>query len=101
MNLGIVVLAGAAFAQSAPAPLAFEVATVKPSAPLDMAAMRGGAAHLGTRIDAARVDIGTASLFRVISTAYRVRPYQVSAPNSLKASLFGIQSKITAGATPQ
>jgi len=81
----------------AQAPLAFEVATVKPSAPLDPAAIKGGTAHIGTRIDASRVDIGTASLFRLICTAYRLKPYQVSAPDWLKNAYFDVQAKIPAG----
>src|SRR5665213_2250323 len=81
----------------AQAPLAFEVATVKPSAPLDPAAIKGGTAHIGTRIDASRVDIGTASLFRLICTAYRLRPYQVTGPDWLKTTVFDIQAKIPSG----
>jgi uncharacterized protein (TIGR03435 family) len=97
ISLSLLLAASAAFAQSAPAPLAFEVATVKPSAPLDMAAVRAGVAHIGTKIDAVRVDIGTASLFRLICTAYRVRPYQVTGPDWLKSLTFDIQAKIPAG----
>ncbi len=87
--------AGAVSAQSAP--LAFEVATVKPSAPLDPAMLRGGKGHIGTRIDAARVDIGTATLFRLICTAYRLKPYQLSAPDWIKNATFDIQAKIPDG----
>ena len=86
-----------ALAQPAAAPLAFEVATVRPSAPLDMAKARVGQAHIGTRIDASRVDIGTATLFRLICTAYRVRPYQVSGPDWLKTTTYDIQAKIPDG----
>src|SRR5580693_2244578 len=96
-NLGLVLATTAAFAQSPPAPLAFEVATVRPSAPFDMAAMRNGTAHLGTRIDASRVDIGTASLFRLICAAYRLKPYQVSGPEWLKTTTFDIQATIPHG----
>ena len=91
--------AAAGFGQVAPVPLAFEVASVKPSAPLDMAALRAGTAHLGTRVDAARVDIGTISLFRLICTAYRLRPYQVTGPDWMKTTMFDIQAKIPEGAS--
>ena len=98
LRLGLILLlAATAFPQSKPAPVAFEVATVKPSAPLDMAAMRAGTAHMGTRIDASRVDIGTASLLRLICTAYRLKPYQVSGPDWLKSTNFDIQAKIPDG----
>jgi uncharacterized protein (TIGR03435 family) len=88
-----------ASAQIPQAAVAFEVATVRPSAPLDMAAMRAGKAHIGTKIDAARVDIGSASLFRLICAAYGVRPYQVTGPEWLKTTMFDIQAKIPEGGT--
>ena len=100
LPLIIVSVVSGAFAQPRPAPPAFEVATVKPSAPLDMAAMKVGTAHIGTRIDASRVDIGTASLFRLICTAYRLKPYQVSGPDWLKTANFDIQAKIPNGVAP-
>jgi uncharacterized protein (TIGR03435 family) len=95
--LSLLLATGTALAQPAAAPLAFEVATVRPSAPLDMAKARVGQAHIGTRIDASRVDIGTATLFRLICTAYRVRPYQVSGPDWLKTTTYDIQAKIPDG----
>lgn len=101
LKLGLLLGAGAALAQSPPAPLAFEVATVRPSAPFDMNAMRNGAAHLGTRIDASRVDIGTASLFRLICAAYRLKPYQVSGPEWLKTTTFDVQAKIPNGVSAE
>ena len=96
-SLSLLLSTGAIFAQSPPAPLAFEVATIKPSAPLDQAAMRAGTAHIGTRIDASRVDIGTATLFRLLCTAYRLRPYQLTGPDWLKTTVFDIQAKIPVG----
>ena len=96
--LSLLLAAGSAAAQPTAAPLAFEVATVKPSAPFDVAKARVGQAHIGTRIDASHVDIGTATLFRLICTAYRVRPYQVSGPDWLKTTTYDIQAKIPDGA---
>jgi uncharacterized protein (TIGR03435 family) len=90
-------VARVAFAQTVEAPLAFEVASIKPSAPLDMAAVRSGSAHVGTKIGAAGVDIGTASLLRLICTAYGVKPYQVSGPDWLKTTMYDIQAKIPDG----
>ena len=92
---GALLTVGAAIAQSP----TFEVATIKPSAPLELAAIRSGRAHVGTRIDAARVDIGTASLFRLICAAYKLKPYQVSAPEWLKNTAYDIQAKLPRGAT--
>jgi len=78
---------------------AFEVATIKPSAPLDPAAVRDGKAHTGTRFDAGRIDMGTVSLFRLICAAYRVKPYQVKGPDWMKTTMFDIQAKIPDGGT--
>jgi len=78
--------------------LAFEVATVKAAAPLDLASVRNGQAHIGTRIDAGRVDIGTAPLFRLICAAYDVAPYRVKGPDWLKSTNFDIQAKFPDGA---
>jgi uncharacterized protein (TIGR03435 family) len=89
-------LAAASFAAWAQAPLEFEVATVK-STVLDMAAMQSGRAHIGTRIDSGRVDIGTAPLFRLICAAYRLKPYQVVGPDWMKTATFDVQGKIPAG----
>ncbi len=97
--LSLLLTAGAGLAQPA-APLAFEVATVRPSAPFDTAKARVGQAHIGTRIDASHVDIGTATLFRLICTAYRVRSYQVSGPDWLKTTTYDIQAKIPDGVSP-
>lgn len=64
-----------------------------------MAAMRAGTAHVGTKIDSARVDIGTASLLRLICTAYRLKPYQVAGPEWIKTTMYDIQAKIPDGGT--
>ncbi|HVV43549.1 MAG TPA: TIGR03435 family protein [Bryobacteraceae bacterium] len=87
-----------AFAQ-APARPAFEVATIRPSAPLNPQAMRGGGGHFGIRVDAQRVDIGSTPLFTLICDAYGLRPYQVEAPDWLKNTLFDIQATIPKGVT--
>jgi uncharacterized protein (TIGR03435 family) len=66
-----------------------------------MAAMRAGKAHIGTKIDAARVDIGSASLFRLICTAYRIKPYQLTGPDWLKTTMYDIQAKIPDGVSTE
>jgi uncharacterized protein (TIGR03435 family) len=86
----VFVCVSVAFAQRA----SFEVATIKPSAPLDPAALRAGTAHINTRVDAGRIDMGTASLFRLICTAYRLRPYQLKGPDWLKTTEFDVQATL-------
>jgi len=95
ISLSWLLAASVAYAQS----LTFEVATVKPSAPLDPAAVKAGTAHIGTKIDAGRVVIGAASLFRLICTAFRIRPSQVTGPDWLKTTMYDIQAKIPEGGT--
>ncbi len=99
ITVGLALAASAAFAQKPPAPLAFEVATVKPAGPPDLSKIRSGTAHLGTKIDASHVDIGGESLFRLICAAYRLKPYQVSGPPWLANTYFDIQAKIPEGVT--
>ena len=97
IGVGFFLAVNALVAQPAASPLAFEVATIKPSAPVDPAALRAGTAHIDTKIDASRVDVGTMSLFRLICIAYRLKPYQVSGPDWLKTANYDIQAKIPDG----
>ncbi|HVW08450.1 MAG TPA: TIGR03435 family protein [Bryobacteraceae bacterium] len=101
MRAGIAVL-GAVAAMSAfgqaPARPAFEVATIRPSGPI--ANIRPGAGHFGIRVDAQRVDIGTMPLLTLICDAYQLRPYQVSAPDWTRNTLFDIQATIPGGVSP-
>jgi uncharacterized protein (TIGR03435 family) len=94
ISVSLLLLANVGFAQQ----LAFEVATIKPSAPLDALALRSGNLHVGTKIDAARIDIGTASLLRLICMAYRTPPWQIRGPDWMKTTNFDIQAKIPDGA---
>lgn len=95
----LVLAAGAAIGQTAAAGPAFEVASVKPAAPLDRSQMLSGQMHIGMKIDAARVDIGGMSLADLIRVAYRVKPYQVSGPDWMTAERFDVLAKMPEGAT--
>ena len=97
-------LAVAAVAQApqAPAPkLAFEVASVKQAPPLDPAAIMSGKAHIGMKIDSARVDIGSLSLSDLIRIAYKLKSYQLVSPdwmNGMAAQRWDILAKMPPGA---
>jgi len=87
--------AATAFAQGK---VAFEVATIKPAAPLDaakmMAALRsGGQMPIGPHIGVNRAEYLYMSLKSLIVYAYRVKPYQVSGPDWLEQELFDIVAK--------
>ena len=94
---------GAAFAQTAPK-LTFEVASVKPAAPLDMAKMQaamaaGEAPKIGMRVDAARVEFTYLDLKTLVSIAYKLKPYQVTGPDWMASERYDIIAKIPDGAT--
>jgi len=77
----------------------FEVASVKPAAPLNAGQILSGQAHVGMRIDAARVDIGSMSLADLIRVAYRVKAYQVSGPDWMGSERFDVLAKLPEGAS--
>jgi uncharacterized protein (TIGR03435 family) len=79
----------------------FEVASIKPSPPLDPAKIISGKLHIGVSIDAARVDIGNLSLFDLVCMAYKMKPYQVNGPDWMKAERFDILAKMPEGATKE
>jgi uncharacterized protein (TIGR03435 family) len=99
MSFGFLFVAAHLLAQTTP-PLAFEVASIKPSPPLNaMQAMRGQQ-RVGMKVDAARVDIANLSLGDLVRIAYRVKPYQVAGPDWMKAQRFDIIGKVPEGASP-
>lgn len=101
LSVGFALTSTIAFSQTAPAPLAFEVASVKPVGPLNPGMMGGGKINIGMKVDAARVDIGSLSLADLIRIAYRVKPYQISGPSWMGVERFNIQGRIPDGATAE
>jgi uncharacterized protein (TIGR03435 family) len=77
----------------------FEVASVKPSPPIEPLKLMAGKMHLGMLVDAARVDIGGMSLAELIRTAYRVKPYQVIGPDWMKSERYDVMAKMPEGAS--
>jgi uncharacterized protein (TIGR03435 family) len=86
-------LSVAAFAQSPPPRLEFEVASVKPSAPPGADALA-----VGVHIDGAQVRCTGLSLKDYIGLAYRVKTYQVSGPEWIASERYDIAAKLPAGA---
>lgn len=79
----LLTLAAAAPCQAPPVPpqpLTFEVASVRPSPPLDFQKLMSGQLRLGMKVDKARVDISSMPVADLICTAFRVKPHQVSGP---------------------
>ncbi|MFZ0305007.1 MAG: TIGR03435 family protein [Terracidiphilus sp.] len=82
----------------------FEVATVKPAAPLDFQRLAadvkaGKMPRLGPHVDAARAEYTYMSLKELIVTAYGVKAYQIEGPSWLAEARFDIQATLPEGAT--
>ena len=91
----------AAFAQTKPA---FEVATVKPSAPPDMAKLRaaaqgGGKMPFGPKVDSSHAEYTFMDLKSPIALAYGVRPGQIAGPDWMESTAFDIVAKLPDGAS--
>ena len=79
----------------------FDVASIKPAPPVTTEQMLARTAHIGMKVDGARVDIGSASLKNLIIQAYHVESYQVAGPDWLETyrQNFDILAKMPDGAT--
>lgn len=97
--VAVLILACTAHAQST-----FEVATIKPAAPLDqakiVAAMQAGEApKIGPHVEGSRAEYTYMALRDLIAFAYNIKPYQVSGPDWMVATRFDIEAKLPEGAT--
>ena len=91
----ILAVAGAAFAQTAPARVEFEVASIKPAAPLP------GDGVTGLHIDGAQVRATFLALTDYIRWAYKLKHYQISGPEWLGTERFDLTAKLPAGASKE
>lgn len=100
---GIILMAGSLPAQTPAALKSFEVASIKPSEPFTPAMAASGKLHVGMKIDAARVDIGSFPLMQLICKAYDVKAYQVSGPSwlTMGGQRFDIVATLPPGATKE
>ncbi len=96
----VLALVGGASAQTTPS---FEVAVIKPSAPLDMAKLAadmqaGKMPKLGVHIDGSRAEYIYLSLKDLMVMAYGVKPYQITGPDWLAKQRFDVVAKMPDGA---
>lgn len=82
----------------------FDVATVRPAAPLDMAKMAaamqaGQPPKLGPHVEGGRAEYTYMTLRDLIALAYNLKPYQVSGPDWLATTRFDIDAKMPEGAS--
>ena len=85
-----ILLASTSFAQQ------FEVASIRPSAPIGP----GGKVAVGVHIDGAQVRLVSFSLRDFLATAYRTRMTMVSGPDWTASERFDISAALPAGSTP-
>src|SRR5690242_11605596 len=78
---------------------AFDVATIKETPPATER-LWTGQFHVGATISGSRAEYRFMSLADLIPYAYRVKPYQVSGPNWLNETRWGIVATIPEGHTP-
>jgi len=99
ITLGLAFAALTAFAQTKPT---FEVATIKPSAPLDQAKMMaalqsGGKLPVGVTIDTRRAEYLYLDLKTLLTYAYGAKPYQITGPDWMATTRFDIVAKMPEG----
>jgi uncharacterized protein (TIGR03435 family) len=91
-----VLLTLAAAALCAQAPIAFEVATVMPAAPVTGHMQY----HMTMKVDAGRASFINASMLDLIRTAYSLKPDQVAGPDWLASEKFDVEARLPEGALP-
>ena len=100
MSAGLVVFAsGVAFAQTAENSPTFEVASVKPAAPITgnmiRVMIRGGPGSP----DPGQITYSNVTVKNVLTTAYGVKGFQISGPGWLDSERYDIIAKLPRGAT--
>jgi uncharacterized protein (TIGR03435 family) len=90
-------------AQPAQGKLAFEVASVRPSAALDMGKLAaqiqaGKMPRFGAHVDGLRAEYHYMSLKELVANAYNVKAFQVTGPGWLGSERFDIVAKMPDGA---
>jgi uncharacterized protein (TIGR03435 family) len=103
LTLGSILLAAtAAWSQTSSSRPSFDVASIRPSPPLDMgklaASMQAGQMpRFGAHIDGSRAEYTYMSLKDLVANAYGVKPYQVSGPDWLASDRYDISAKMPEG----
>lgn len=76
----------------------FEVATIKTSPPITAQSIQASGLHVGLKIVGNQVDIGYLSLRDLISTAYEVKPLQITGPDWISQQRYDILALMPEGA---
>lgn len=105
VSAGLFLATGAVPARSASK--SFEVASVKPAAPLDMQKMAqqmmqgGEMPKLGPHVDGAQAEYTYMALRDLIVIAYKVKMYQITGPDWINTTRFDIKAKMPAGSAKE
>jgi len=83
-----------AAAPPTPAPLAFEVASIKPAP-----AQQGPRRHVGLSQDEGRITISNMSMRNLLTQAYKVKDQQLIGPDWIDSERYDIVAKLPEGAT--
>src|SRR5580704_17795827 len=99
LTIGVALTAIAAFGQTRPE---FEVATIKPSPPMDVAKIAaalqaGGKMPIGANVEFLRAEYLYLDLRSLMSYAYGVKPYQITGPDWMTTTRFDIMAKMPEG----
>jgi uncharacterized protein (TIGR03435 family) len=103
--LGLALYSVAAPVQPIPSPSRFEVASIRPAAPLTPEELSSGRSHVGLKVDPARVEIRWAPLVDLVALAYGVERYQIVGPDWMVVPkpwdphIFDIQATMPEGAS--
>jgi uncharacterized protein (TIGR03435 family) len=99
LTICLALTATGAIAQTKPS---FEVATIKPSQPLDQAKLlaayqSGGKLPIGANIDSGRAEYLYVDMKTLLTYAYGVKPYQITGPDWMATTRFDIVAKMPDG----
>jgi uncharacterized protein (TIGR03435 family) len=98
-SVGLICAVGMLLGQAWAAGPEFEVATIKAAAQPTPELFRTGKIHLGMTVDGGRVDIGGLPLIALLQQAFRVKMFQVAAPDWARESRWDILAKLPDGAS--
>jgi uncharacterized protein (TIGR03435 family) len=84
--------------------LTFDVASVRPSPPLDMQklqrdALAGKMPNFGMHLDGLRAEYNYMSLKELVVAAYKAKPYQVTCPDWMATQRYDIVARMPEGST--
>jgi uncharacterized protein (TIGR03435 family) len=105
-GLGMVHAQDATKTAAPAAGLTFDVASVRPSPPLDGAAMQaamqaGKMPKFGADVEGLRAEYSQMQLRDLVANAYGVKPYQVTGPEAISGQRFDIAARMPEGSKPE